>query len=159
MRKRSNKRASLELSVNAIVVIVLAIAMLGLGIAFTKNMFSNLGDKLLDIQPPDQKASQADPLVFNDPVKITHAKPGGFASSYFNNCVAATVTPSILCTPALGQAAGPGVMVSEGTETIFKFTFDKNNANVKAIGTNSICTVTITNGACTMSKQVTVVVI
>jgi hypothetical protein len=41
------RKGSLSLSVNAIVVLVLAITMLGLGIAFTKNMFINLGEDLI----------------------------------------------------------------------------------------------------------------
>ena len=40
-----NKRGSLELSVNAIVVIILAITLLGLGLAFMKNLFSSTTDQ------------------------------------------------------------------------------------------------------------------
>lgn len=46
--KTFTKKGSLSLSVNAIVVLVLAITMLGLGIAFTKNMFGSLEGKLME---------------------------------------------------------------------------------------------------------------
>ena len=45
---RTYKKAGLSLSVNAIVVLVLAITMLGLGIAFTRNMFTSLENRLMD---------------------------------------------------------------------------------------------------------------
>ena len=45
---RTYKKAGLSLSVNAIVVLVLAITMLGLGIAFTRNMFTSLEDRLME---------------------------------------------------------------------------------------------------------------
>lgn len=41
-----NKKASLSLSVNAIVVLILAITMLGLGMAFIKGMFTDVQTKL-----------------------------------------------------------------------------------------------------------------
>ena len=37
------RKGSLQLSVNAIVVLVLAITMLGMGLAFTKGKFAELG--------------------------------------------------------------------------------------------------------------------
>ncbi|MBI2653071.1 hypothetical protein HYX00_06400 [Candidatus Woesearchaeota archaeon] len=41
---RFNKRASLEISIQAIVIVVLAMTLLGLGLGFIKNMFRNIGD-------------------------------------------------------------------------------------------------------------------
>lgn len=41
---RPNKKASLELSVNAIVIVVLAMTLLGLGLAFVKGLFGNIGE-------------------------------------------------------------------------------------------------------------------
>lgn len=47
--KSSAKKGSLQLSVNAIVVLVLAITMLGIGIKFTRDMMSRAGDDLLGV--------------------------------------------------------------------------------------------------------------
>lgn len=39
-----NKRASLEISIQAIVIVVLAMTLLGLGLGFVKNLFGSIGD-------------------------------------------------------------------------------------------------------------------
>ncbi len=57
---RMNKKAALDLSINAIVVLILAITMLGLGLGFMYKMFGGTADKLdkmtgqLDSQMKDQ---------------------------------------------------------------------------------------------------------
>lgn len=43
------KKASLNLSINAIVVLIMAVALLGLGLGFLRNMFSNLEGQIGDI--------------------------------------------------------------------------------------------------------------
>ncbi len=43
------KRASLNLSINAIVILILAITMLGLGLGFMKNLFSKTTGQLADV--------------------------------------------------------------------------------------------------------------
>jgi hypothetical protein len=47
---RYNKKGSLELSVNAIVVIVLAMTLLGLGLGFVRNQFAKIGDTTGSVQ-------------------------------------------------------------------------------------------------------------
>jgi hypothetical protein len=44
-----NKRGSLALSTNAIVVLIIAITILGLSLAFTRNIFGSLGEQIEDI--------------------------------------------------------------------------------------------------------------
>ncbi|MBT3406494.1 hypothetical protein HN419_04970 [Candidatus Woesearchaeota archaeon] len=56
------KIGSLSLSVNAIVVLVLGITMLGLGLAFTKGMFGKLAGKI-EIPPPNIPATASEPIV------------------------------------------------------------------------------------------------
>jgi len=45
-----NKKAALELSINAIVIVILAMTLLGLGLGFVRNMFSDLGGTVTDVQ-------------------------------------------------------------------------------------------------------------
>lgn len=51
---RSNKKAGLEISINAIVILILAITVLGIGLGFIRGMFSNtigqLGEVSKDIE-------------------------------------------------------------------------------------------------------------
>lgn len=44
-----NKRASLELSIRAVVIVVLAMTLLGLGLAFVRSMFSDIGEIREDV--------------------------------------------------------------------------------------------------------------
>ena len=44
-----NKRASLEISIQAIVIVVLAMTLLGLGLGFIRNMFKNIGSTTEDV--------------------------------------------------------------------------------------------------------------
>lgn len=67
---RHNKKASLELGINAIVILILAITMLGLGLAFLKNMFGGVLSDLESIrsdlkqQVIDKVEAGTDRLVF-----------------------------------------------------------------------------------------------
>lgn len=44
-----NKKASLEISIQAIVIVVLAMTLLGLGLGFVRNMFKNIGSTTEDV--------------------------------------------------------------------------------------------------------------
>ena len=46
---RFNKRASLEISIQAIVIVVLAMTLLGLGLGFIRGMFKNIGSTTQDV--------------------------------------------------------------------------------------------------------------
>tara|TARA_Y100000310_G_scaffold191612_1_gene191554 strand:+ start:317 stop:919 length:603 start_codon:yes stop_codon:yes gene_type:complete len=46
---RRNKRASLELSIRAIVIVILAMTLLGLGLGFVRNMFQDIGGITTDV--------------------------------------------------------------------------------------------------------------
>ncbi|MBD3203867.1 hypothetical protein GF327_06210 [Candidatus Woesearchaeota archaeon] len=52
---KNNKKASLNLSINAIVVLILAITMLGLGLGFMRNMFTNVQENFEDVSDQVQK--------------------------------------------------------------------------------------------------------
>ncbi|MBR9699750.1 hypothetical protein GOV09_04805 [Candidatus Woesearchaeota archaeon] len=51
-----NKKAALELSINAIVIVILAMTLLGLGLGFVRNMFSDITDTTGSVQ--DQMREQ-----------------------------------------------------------------------------------------------------
>lgn len=66
-----NKKAALELSINAIVVLILAITILGLGIGFIRGQFGTLGKQFTDVSQEIQSQliekirESGDLLVFN----------------------------------------------------------------------------------------------
>jgi len=52
---RSNKKGALQLSINAIVVLILAITMLGLGLGFMRNIFGSATEEFQDVSGTIQK--------------------------------------------------------------------------------------------------------
>lgn len=62
---RRNRRASLELSIRAIVIVILAMTLLGLGLGFIRNMFADIGGISTDVT---QQIRQQilDDLITND---------------------------------------------------------------------------------------------
>ena len=80
-----HKKASLELSINAIVILVLAITMLGLGLGFTKGMFGQLKSQLV-VPPPEIPATSDDPIVLpsGGQLQIKAAKDTVFTINFFN---------------------------------------------------------------------------
>jgi len=85
---RSTKRGSLELSTNAIVVIVLAFVMLGLGLSIIRTLGNNTSDaipKALGLADLDQKPTADAPLTIPDTLKIqAGGTPTNIKIGYYN---------------------------------------------------------------------------
>jgi hypothetical protein len=85
---RLNRKGSMELSVNSIVILIMAITMLGIGIAFMNGMFGSLSTKLEqqfgDI--PEPEAATGDkPVSLNDEFIILESgKRSGAKVSVYN---------------------------------------------------------------------------
>jgi hypothetical protein len=60
-----NKKGSMELSVNSIVILVIAIVMLGLILGFVKTKFSQLDNQLGSTEPDAPEASASNPLTIS----------------------------------------------------------------------------------------------
>lgn len=157
------KKGSLELSVNAIVVIVLAIAMLGLGIAFTKNMFGKFTDQFT-IPEPTIEPSPDDPIaLYNEKMDLAGDKDSSFTINYLNAdssaSVAADYYPFIDC----GALPAPQT-TAVATTTNFKSSalnipvggtakFKVQAVNMKTFRTKSfICNVLIGKGSTSTTK-------
>jgi type II secretory pathway pseudopilin PulG len=84
--KRRNKRGSLSLSINAIVVLILAITMLGLGLSFMRNIFGSAAEEFEDVggtikkQMIDQMKEGKRPVDLSRP-KVS-LKAGGSTQVY-----------------------------------------------------------------------------
>ena len=112
------KRGSLSLSVNAIVILVLGITMLGLGLAFTKGMFGKLGSKL-EIPPPNIPATEDEPIVLpSDEVKVDPKGVTIIPINVYNDGDTGTIglefyTPNMpKCTYTDHQPDGPQISAS-----------------------------------------------
>lgn len=81
-----NKIASMELSINTIVILVIAIAILGLGLAFTKNMFGKLRGSF-SVPTPEYEATASEPIVLaTDEIPLSKSKPTDLPVSIYNAC-------------------------------------------------------------------------
>ncbi len=91
-----NKKAALELSINAIVVLILAITILGLGIGFIRSQFGSLQkqftgvSKEIETQLLDKIRTSGELLVFN--VETIDAKTGVSDTLYMG--IKNTLTPA-----------------------------------------------------------------
>ena len=81
------KKADLSLSINAIVILILAITMLGLGLAFIRNQFGGATNKLQDVLNQIDANQKADLERSADRVTLTtdnyNIKRGGTKNIYF----------------------------------------------------------------------------
>ena len=68
MLNHKSKKADLSLSVNAIVVLILAIVMLGLALGFVKTMFGKSANQFDEIISTEKDPEQAD---VNEPIKLS----------------------------------------------------------------------------------------
>ena len=102
-----NKKGSMELSVNSIVILVIAIVLLGLILGFVKSKFSDLDKQLTNNEPEAQAATPADRLTIS---RETVAVSGGeevvlkvqvYAVRAITATGSAAVTPSIKCSDSL----------------------------------------------------------
>lgn len=91
------KKASLQLSVNAIVVLVLAITMLGLGLAFTKGKFAELGERI-EVPEPNYPATAEDPIVLAvNEITMKQGKAAGFSANFYNDGNTGYFYPCLQC--------------------------------------------------------------
>ena len=93
-----NKKGSMELSVNSIVILVIAIVMLGLILGFVKSKFSDLDKQVGTNEPEPAKAAANSPLTVSrtqlvvDPGEETYLKIGAFAAAKIEG-----KSPSLKC--------------------------------------------------------------
>ncbi len=138
------KHASLELSVNAIVVLILAIAMLGLGLGFTKVMFSKLKGSI-EIPEPENPATEDTPLVFNkETITGKAGQPLGFSVNVYNSAPEAAEDTE-LTMECVGDGSVDGLEATSASQTIparsqvtFKMYVSKDDVSEAG---NGVCTV------------------
>jgi hypothetical protein len=96
-----NKKGSMELSVNSIVILVIAIVMLGLILGFVKSKFSDVGKGLDSKEPDAPQPSASEPLTLSrTELLVSPGDTGALKIRIFNPSVSPTVGtyPNITCT-------------------------------------------------------------
>ena len=105
----TNKKGALDVSINSIVVIVFAVTMLGLGLAFINNYFSKIGVQTL---PPPAEPSSSTPITIPEgKIIMDKSKPLEMTIKFFNENPAganfALGIPAIDCYNDLGVSLNP----------------------------------------------------
>ncbi len=144
-----NKKGSMELSVNAIVILVIAIVMLGLILGFVKSKFGEIGKGLESQEPDAPSASSAEPITVSR-TSIT-ANPGDVISlkAKVYNADTASATVGIIiggcndATVVSDVQVGSAKEILPGQQESFALNF-KVPASVSA-GTNTICSISLTD--------------
>ena len=97
-------KGAMELSVTAIVVLILAIVMLGLGLGFIRGMFSKVStsfDEQISAEPEAPEATGSDPITLSRESIITAAGESLVLKVNVYNPTASAITggtPTITCT-------------------------------------------------------------
>lgn len=123
MSMRLGKKASLQLSINAIVILILAITMLGLGLGFMKGLFSKttgqleqVGDDIKNQMIEQLRTSSAKLTLNQEDITL---KRGASKDVYFavkNVLPNAKAFPIVIgCPTALGEGSGEVTIENFGT--------------------------------------------
>lgn len=96
-----NKKGALELSINAIVILIIAITMLGLGLGFVRGMFGKASgqfDELTGAEPEPPIPSSSNPVTLSREVLIVSAGSMVALKVGFYNPTGSGITPAITIT-------------------------------------------------------------
>ncbi len=95
-----NKKGSMELSVNSIVILVIAIVMLGLILGFVKSKFSQVGNGLTTQEPEPSVASASTPITLSrTTIETSAGQTFALKVGYYDGGIANfTGNPSTSCT-------------------------------------------------------------
>jgi len=134
----------MELSVNAIVILVIAIVMLGLILGFVKSKFSDISKnvELEEAAPP--RATSSDPLtVSRTMVVLSPGEKAVLRLSYYEaGSNGQSLTPSIECEPSTGTPTSSSIAKTSEVGGAVEYSLRLVAATTKDV---YICTITMSN--------------
>ncbi len=141
-KKYSNlfKKGSMELSVNSIVILVIAIVMLGLILGFVKSKFSSLDNQLVQNEAEAPAASASEQVTISRAEIVTSSgEELGLKFQVYATSELAAAKPFISCG---GSQTDPTVTINANTKPIPANQIAKYEAVVKIIGSKGkyVCT-------------------
>lgn len=146
-----NKKASMELSINSIVILVIAIVMMGLILGFIRTKFSEVGGNLVANEPEPQAADNDDKMTLSR--EMISTIPGGQAILKINifNPTAFDITgakPDVICSglskPVTIQTPTAKTIAS-GTTMSYIITISV--AKTEGRGKSALCTINVAGAA------------
>lgn len=144
----SNKKGSMELSVNSIVILVIAIVMLGLILGFVRSKFSGLDKQLVQDEPEAQPATPSEPLTISrENIAVSPGEEVTLKIQTYNAGATATITPTFTCATSTIVATGgfkvTGKSIASGEAAKFLSTLKIGSSAPKgkhlcAVGANGL---------------------
>lgn len=125
-KRRMNRKGALELSINAVVILILAITMLGLGLGFIRGLFggtvekfAEIGEQLEEEQRTTllESASEVTFLTSNIKVKGREKSVSFAIRNNRPNDLTFAVKSGMTCFDAIGSGADPSHITFETYET------------------------------------------
>jgi hypothetical protein len=154
-----NKKGSMELSVNSIVILVIAIVMMGLILGFVKTKFGDLDKQLVGSEPEAPKATASDPLTISR--ETLAVSPGEDVivkvQAYAISAITATDLPTITCSDLIINAVsitGRAIPAGESGGYIMKIPVK----GAAARGTY-LCQLSMTVSSSTKTKDIVIKVV
>jgi hypothetical protein len=127
MHRKSSKKASMELSVNSIVILVIAVVMMGLILGFIRSKFSDISKDIIRDEPTAPEATSSDPITMSrTTVVVNAAQKTALKLNFFNTGTKnyMGVEPSFECKDSTPTITGDyfDKEVSTGTMASFEGT-------------------------------------
>lgn len=160
-----NKKASMQLGINAIVILIIALAILGLAMGFITNLFQGGQKKLgslIDRTDLPVHADAANQIVFDtNDLKIKQGDTGKLVVSVYNSRFGdnEVFLEMPQCVDEIGapvtsiDLGAPGQKIPRGMDAGYKAIITIDNGGDTPAGTY-ICTIKSTDGNDEVSKQV-----
>ena len=104
---RTKRKADLNMSINAIVVLILAITMLGLGLGFIRTMFKGATSKLagaVESASLKNPADSSNPLTIDRQIQVKAGSSERIEIGYYNSGVAEVTGVKLALTGCQGDA-------------------------------------------------------
>src|SRR3989344_2188730 len=141
--KRISKKGDLSLSINAIVILILAITMLGLGLTFMRGLFKNITEKTNEALPSELTVLPTvdNPVILAPPdLTLRQGKREDITIAYMNIVTSASKSKCKLVSPfpqepANNQVPKPPILVySKAEEDVDKDQVKTNRIAISAPG-------------------------
>jgi hypothetical protein len=151
-----NKKGSMELSVNSIVILVIAIVIMGLILGFIRSKFSEVGGNLVTNEPDPQTASSDDRITLSrETISVIPGSQAVLKANIFNptSYEYTGATPVVTCNGAVPTVVSNSKNIPGNSQIsyIISLTIPKSQQRQRS----ALCTVTTTGTAIDITASCT----
>ena len=146
-----SKKGGLDVSINSVVIIIFAVTILGLGLAFIRSQFSKID--VITIPVPDTPATRDNPVVVPNEIELKTDRDNVITVGVYNSGSKQNFEPKLECASSNIVAQSAKQDIGQGESRYFQFIFKKGNA----AGEYAVCNFVFDgNNGGKISKQVVI---